>query len=88
MGGWNSQRGWKNHQNIIVLNSSKFNRLLLFLSKIFFYFHLLIYTKYWMDFSQNVTARGGDRTRGRVGGGGGRLGGWNKNVLIGKILKN
>ena len=23
----------------------------------------------------------------RVGGGGGRLGGWNKNVLIGKILK-
>ena len=70
MGGWNSQRGWKNHQNIIVLNSSKFNRLLLFLSKIFFYFHLLIYTKYWMDFSQNVTARGGDRTRGRVGGGG------------------
>ena len=76
MGAWNS------------LNSSKFNRLLLFLSKIFFYFYLFIYTKYWMDFSQNVIARGGDRTRGRVGEGGGRLGGWNKNVLIGKILKN
>ena len=42
-----------------------------------------------MDFSQNVIARGGDRRGGGVGGGGGaRLGGWNKNVLIGKILKN